>query len=161
MASSTPLSTVTRFGVSQSMPLCVIKLCRGEIAIVRHEGRYDLVTTAIATRIRERDECAFITSGVSRESSHSDEAYQGFSVPDELGSGDCPSGSATQAALREGRVDEARKLASSRPHKGYQMTIFSRRRGRSRELLEPGRDPLAECKTEEYAWAIHSTARMR
>jgi putative intracellular protease/amidase len=32
---------------------------------------------------------------------------------------------ATQAALREGRVDEARKLASHWPYEGYQMTIFS------------------------------------
>jgi putative intracellular protease/amidase len=32
---------------------------------------------------------------------------------------------ATQVALREGRVDEARKLASSWAYKGYQMTIFS------------------------------------
>jgi putative intracellular protease/amidase len=32
---------------------------------------------------------------------------------------------ATQAALREGRADEARKLASGWPYKGYKMTIFS------------------------------------
>jgi uncharacterized protein len=72
---------IRRIAVNASMR---DRLCRGEIAIVRHEGRYDLVPTAIATRIRERDECAFIASGVSRESSHSDEAYQGFSVPDDL-----------------------------------------------------------------------------
>lgn len=60
------------------------RLTRGEIAIVRHEGRYDLVPAAIAIRIRERDASAFIASGVNRESSHSDEAYEGFSVPDDL-----------------------------------------------------------------------------
>jgi uncharacterized protein len=60
------------------------QLCRGEIAIVRHEGRYDLVPTAIATRIRERDARAFISSGVGKDSPHSDEGYQGFSVPDDL-----------------------------------------------------------------------------
>jgi uncharacterized protein YaiL (DUF2058 family) len=60
------------------------RLCRGEIAIVRHEGRYDLVPTAIATRIRERDEGALINSGVGKEISPSDEAYPGFPVPDDL-----------------------------------------------------------------------------
>jgi len=60
------------------------RLCRGEIAIVRHEGRYDLVPTAIATRIRERDDRVFISFGVGNDSSHSDEGYQGFSVPDDL-----------------------------------------------------------------------------
>lgn len=60
------------------------RLSRGEIAIVRHEGRYDLVPTAIATRIRERDEGALISSGVGRECPPSDEAYPGFSVPDDL-----------------------------------------------------------------------------
>ena len=60
------------------------RLYRGEIAIVRHEGRYDLVPTAIATRIRERDARAFISSGVGQDSPHSDEGYQGFSVPDDL-----------------------------------------------------------------------------
>jgi uncharacterized protein len=60
------------------------RLYRGEIAIVRHEGRYDLVPTSIATRIRERDDRAFIGSGVGEERSPSEEAYQGFSVPDDL-----------------------------------------------------------------------------
>jgi uncharacterized protein len=60
------------------------RLSRGEIAIVRHEGRYDLVPAAIATRIRERDEGALINSGVGKECSPSDEAYPGFSVPDDL-----------------------------------------------------------------------------
>jgi uncharacterized protein YaiL (DUF2058 family) len=60
------------------------RLCRGEIAIVRHQGRYDLVPTAIATRIRERDEGALIDSGVGKESASADEAYAGFPVPDDL-----------------------------------------------------------------------------
>jgi uncharacterized protein len=60
------------------------RLCRGEIAIVRHRGRYDLVPTAIATRIRERDEGALINSGVGKESAPADEAYAGFPVPDDL-----------------------------------------------------------------------------
>jgi len=60
------------------------RLCRGEIAIVRHEGRYDLIPTAIATRIRERDDRVFISFGAGNDSSHADEGYQGFSVPDDL-----------------------------------------------------------------------------
>jgi uncharacterized protein YaiL (DUF2058 family) len=61
------------------------RLRRGEIVIVRHAGRYDLVPAAIGTRIRERDEGAFIGSGVSQASSHSDEAaYADFPVPDDL-----------------------------------------------------------------------------
>ena len=60
------------------------RLSRGEIAIVRHAGRYDLVPAAIATRISERDEHAVITSDLGKESAHSDEAYPGFSVPDDL-----------------------------------------------------------------------------
>jgi uncharacterized protein len=60
------------------------RLTRGEIAIVRHEGRYDLVPATIATRIRERDEGALIHSGVGKGAPPSDEAYPGFSVPDDL-----------------------------------------------------------------------------
>jgi uncharacterized protein YaiL (DUF2058 family) len=60
------------------------RLGRGEIAIVRHDGRYDVVPAAIASRIRERDDRAVIASGAVKESSHSDEAYQEFSVPDDL-----------------------------------------------------------------------------
>jgi len=60
------------------------RLTRGEIAIVRHEGRYDLVPAAIATRIRERDERAFITSGSGNHGAPADETYREFSVPDDL-----------------------------------------------------------------------------
>jgi len=58
-------------------------LSRGEIVIVRHEGRYYLVPAAIAARIRERDDGAVIAR-TPPESSATDEAYQGFSVPDDL-----------------------------------------------------------------------------
>jgi uncharacterized protein YaiL (DUF2058 family) len=60
------------------------RLGRGEIAIVRHDGRYDLVPATIATRIRERDERVFIAYGVGKEGTPSDEAYREFSVPDDL-----------------------------------------------------------------------------
>ena len=74
-------SKVRRIAVNPSIRE---RLSRGEIAIVRHEGRYDLVPAAIATRIRERDGHAFIAYGVDKESAHSDEVYPGFSVPDDL-----------------------------------------------------------------------------
>lgn len=60
------------------------RLTRGEIAIVRHEGGYDLVPAAIATRIRERDERAVISSGSGNHSAPADETYREFSVPDDL-----------------------------------------------------------------------------
>jgi uncharacterized protein len=59
-------------------------LTRGEIFIVRHEGRYDLVPAAIAARIRERDAAAVVTIVAAAESSPIDEAYKGFEVPDDL-----------------------------------------------------------------------------
>jgi len=58
-------------------------LSRGEIVIARHEGRYYLVPAAIAARIRERDDGA-VVARTPLESPATDEAYQGFSVPDDL-----------------------------------------------------------------------------
>jgi uncharacterized protein len=74
-------SKVRRIAVNASIR---DRLSRGEIVIVRHDGRYDLVPAAIATRIRERDEGAFVASGVGKESAQSDDGYQGFAVPDDL-----------------------------------------------------------------------------
>jgi uncharacterized protein YaiL (DUF2058 family) len=59
-------------------------LTRGELFIVRHEGRYDLVPAAIAARIRERDAAAVITIAASAETAPLDDAYKGFEVPDDL-----------------------------------------------------------------------------
>jgi uncharacterized protein YaiL (DUF2058 family) len=58
-------------------------LSRGEIMIVRHEGRYYLVPAAPAARIRERDDSAVIAR-TPEESSAADDAYAGFPVPDDL-----------------------------------------------------------------------------
>ncbi len=58
-------------------------LSRGEIVIVRHVAGYDLVPSAIAARIRERDASAVIAA-VAQESAPADEAYPGFVVPDDL-----------------------------------------------------------------------------
>jgi uncharacterized protein YaiL (DUF2058 family) len=62
------------------------RLSRREIAIVRHEGRYDLVPAAIAARIRERSADAVIDfdSGGAKENPQVDDAYSSFSVPDDL-----------------------------------------------------------------------------
>jgi uncharacterized protein YaiL (DUF2058 family) len=60
------------------------QLGRGEITIVRHDGRYDLVPAAIANRIRERDERAVIPLARDKESVPDEDAYEGFSVPDDL-----------------------------------------------------------------------------
>jgi uncharacterized protein YaiL (DUF2058 family) len=60
------------------------RLGRGEISLVRHEGRYDLVPAAIAARILERDESAVIAAAADKASAQPDEAYSGFAVPDDL-----------------------------------------------------------------------------
>jgi len=59
-------------------------LVRGEVAVVRHEGRYDLVPAAIAARIRERDESAVVPLVTAPETASADDAYAGFAVPDDL-----------------------------------------------------------------------------
>jgi len=59
-------------------------LTRGELFIVRHEGRYDLVPAAIAARIRERDATAVVTIVAASETAPVDDAYKGFEVPDDL-----------------------------------------------------------------------------
>ena len=56
---------------------------RRELAIVRHEGGYDVVPAALAARIRERDPNAFIYFG-GADGSPADESYSQFSVPDDL-----------------------------------------------------------------------------
>jgi uncharacterized protein len=60
------------------------RLRSGEIAIARHDGRYELVPAAIAARIRERDERAVIHTAVVEDSAQPDDAYKAFTVPDDL-----------------------------------------------------------------------------
>jgi uncharacterized protein YaiL (DUF2058 family) len=48
------------------------RLGRGEIAIVRRNGGYELVPAETAARIRERDECAVIQCGVAQDAATSD-----------------------------------------------------------------------------------------
>ena len=54
------------------------RLGRGQIAIVRHNGRYELVPAEAAARIRERDEHAIIECGGARDSAAAD------GVPEDL-----------------------------------------------------------------------------
>ena len=54
------------------------RLSRGEIAIVRRNGGYELVPAEIATRIRERDERAVIGWDVAHDAAPADD------VPDDL-----------------------------------------------------------------------------
>ena len=54
------------------------RLSRGEIAIVRRNGGYELVPVEIAARIRERDERAVIGCGIARNAAPPDD------VPEDL-----------------------------------------------------------------------------
>lgn len=60
------------------------RLGRGDIAIVRHEGRSALVPAEIAARIRERDERAVIGFKAEPEPAAEDDPYKDFVVPDDL-----------------------------------------------------------------------------
>jgi uncharacterized protein YaiL (DUF2058 family) len=60
------------------------RLTRGEICIVRHEGRSALVPADIADRIRERDERAVIDGHGRPEPIPEDDPYKDFVVPDDL-----------------------------------------------------------------------------
>ena len=60
------------------------KLGRGDIAIVRHEGRSALVPADVAARIRERDERAVIAFSNGPAAVDEDDPYKDFVVPDDL-----------------------------------------------------------------------------
>jgi len=62
------------------------RIGRGEVVIVRHGGRYDLVPPAIAARIRERDQRAVIApvAAAAMETSPAEDPYAGFVVPDDM-----------------------------------------------------------------------------
>lgn len=60
------------------------RLGRGDIAIVRHEGRSALVPADVAARIRERDERAVIAFEARPEPVAEDDPYKDFVVPDDL-----------------------------------------------------------------------------
>lgn len=61
------------------------RITRGEVMLVRCEGRYELVLPAIAEKIRERDARAVVThSQPAATPEVVDEAYKNFVVPDDL-----------------------------------------------------------------------------
>lgn len=74
-------SKIRRIGVDASLRE---RLARREIAIVRYGSGYEWVPAATAARIRERDEAAVVADGPAAKSEHTDDAYQGFAVPDDL-----------------------------------------------------------------------------
>jgi uncharacterized protein YaiL (DUF2058 family) len=60
------------------------KLRSGTVMIVRCEGRYDLVLTEIAERIRERDERAVVKLNAEEAPPSEDDPYKEYVVPDDL-----------------------------------------------------------------------------
>ena len=61
------------------------RLGRGDLAIVRCEGRYDLVSSDIAARIRERDARAVMSLDSSTDTTPDEsDPYKDFVVPDDL-----------------------------------------------------------------------------
>jgi uncharacterized protein len=61
------------------------RVTRGEVVLVRCEGRYELVPPQIAQMIRERDPRAVVTPDQSAGTAQVvDEAYKDFVVPDDL-----------------------------------------------------------------------------
>jgi len=61
------------------------RVARGEVVLVRCEGRYELVPQEIAQKIRERDPRAMVEPGQSAGAAPAmEEAYKDFVVPDDL-----------------------------------------------------------------------------
>jgi len=60
------------------------RLIRGELAIVRNEGRYAFVPAAISADIRARVERAVIHHNVPKSDESGDDPYKDYVVPDDL-----------------------------------------------------------------------------
>ncbi len=60
------------------------KLTRGELVIVRHEGKSALVPADVAARIGERDASVLIAYDTPAESTDADDPYKDFVIPDDL-----------------------------------------------------------------------------
>ncbi|MFL6578534.1 MAG: DUF2058 domain-containing protein [Povalibacter sp.] len=64
------------------------QIIRGDVVIVRFEGKYDVVLPAIAERIRERDARAVVNLNPAENAAESaanpDDPYKDFVVPDDL-----------------------------------------------------------------------------
>ena len=51
---------------------------------MRYDAGYEWVPAATAARIRERDQRAVVADGIATPSTRTDDAYQAFTVPDDL-----------------------------------------------------------------------------
>jgi len=61
------------------------QLSRGKLAIVKLNEHYELVPTAIAERIRMRDEkCVILCNDSQHGDEQQDEPYANYQVPDDL-----------------------------------------------------------------------------
>lgn len=60
------------------------RIVRGEIAIVRCDGHYELVPHEVGDRIREREPRAVVDTTGKPETAPVDDAYKDFVVPDDL-----------------------------------------------------------------------------
>ena len=60
------------------------RIVRGEIAIVRCDGHYELVPAETGERVKEREPRAVVNTSDKVESAPIDEAYKDFVVPDDL-----------------------------------------------------------------------------
>ena len=61
------------------------KIIRGELVIVRCEGKYDVVIAEVAARIKEREERAVVSLDAGKQQAASeDDQYKDYVVPDDL-----------------------------------------------------------------------------
>jgi uncharacterized protein YaiL (DUF2058 family) len=60
------------------------RIVRGDLGIVRCDGRYELLPSEIAARIKEREPRAVVPPPAEQPSTPVDEAYKDFVVPDDL-----------------------------------------------------------------------------
>lgn len=60
------------------------RIVRGEVGIVRCDGRYELVPGEIAARIKEREPRAVVPPPAEQPATPVDDAYKDFIVPDDL-----------------------------------------------------------------------------
>jgi uncharacterized protein YaiL (DUF2058 family) len=60
------------------------RIVRGEIAIVRCDGHYELLPAAVGERIKEREPRAVVNTADKVETAPVDDAYKDFVVPDDL-----------------------------------------------------------------------------
>ncbi len=60
------------------------QLIKGTVAIVRFEGKYDVVLPEIAEKIRERNPKAVVSLNAAESTPAEDDPYKDFVVPDDL-----------------------------------------------------------------------------